>query len=83
MKKFLSMCFRLLLCLMLTACGGTKAEMMTSDIIVHLSVNPEFEIGINSEGVVESVTCLNDDAKAVYADMSLSGLEYQAAISQL
>lgn len=83
MRKYWGVVIGFVLCLLLTACGGTKTETITSDIIVHLSVNPEFEIGINSEGVVESVTCLNDDAKAVYADMSLSGLEYQAAISQL
>ena len=83
MRKYLGVVIGFVLCLFLTACGGTKTETMTSDIIVHLSVNPEFEIGINSEGVVESVICLNDDAKAVYEDMDLKGVEYKSALSQL
>lgn len=38
MKKILSICFGLLVCLVLTACGGSKGEELTSDIIVHVEV---------------------------------------------
>lgn len=83
MKKFWGLCLALLMCLMLTACGGSKGETLASDIIVHVEINPSFDIHVNADGMIESVECLNEDAQTVYAEMDLSGVVYEEGFMQL
>lgn len=91
MKKWLSLCFLLALCMLFTACGSGEStsganaggEMMAADIIVHLEVNPSFDIYVNSNGTIKLIHCLNEDAKTVYADMDLTGIRYEIALEEL
>lgn len=83
MKKILSICFGLLVCLVLTACGGSEGETLASDIIVHVEVNPSFDIHVNNDGTIKSVDCLNEDAQNVYAEMDLTGTAYEDGFKQL
>lgn len=68
---------------MLTACGGSEGEILKSDIIVHVEVNPSFDIHVNADGTIKSVECLNEDAKTVYAERDLAGTAYEDGFKQL
>lgn len=83
MRKFFGVVIGFVLCLLLTACGGTNNEEMISDIIVHVQVNPSFDIHVNNDGRIKSVECLNEDAQKVYAEMDLTGAVYEEGLEQL
>lgn len=73
----------LALCLLLTACGSTNEAALESDIIVHVEVNPSFDIHVNDDGTIKKVDCLNEDAQTVYAEMDLTGAGYEDGFKQL
>lgn len=83
MKKFLRLATGLVLCLLLAACGGSKGEVSESDIIVHMEVNPSFDMHVNDDGIIKGVDCLNEDAQTVYAEMDLTGVAYEDGFKQL
>ena len=91
MKKVLWLCLGLLLGMMLTACGSSgsasgmesESEVLASDIIVHVEINPSFDIHVNNDGTIKQMDCLNEDAQTVYAEMDLTGVVYADGLKQL
>lgn len=89
MKKLFVLFLTLLLCMVLTACGSDgsakkqNAETMASDIIVHVEINPSFDIYVDNCGIIDFILCLNEDAKTVYAEMDLSETYYDDGLTQL
>ena len=41
-------------------------------IIIHISINPSFEIYVDENGIVENVVCLNEDAKTIIEQITIS-----------
>lgn len=50
---------------------------------VDIDINPSIELQLNSADQVVSVEGINDDAQAVVADLSLTGLSYGEALERL
>jgi len=51
--------------------------------VVQISINPEFEVHVNDDGVIENVICLNDDAQAICSVLSITGKNYKDGVMEL
>ena len=51
--------------------------------IVQISVNPEFEVHVNDDGVIENVICLNDNAQTICSVIDISGKNYKDGVMEL
>ena len=50
-----------------------------SNAYVSMKINPEIEFGIDENGNVDSVYCVNEDAETLLSDVNLVGLSYDMA----
>lgn len=51
--------------------------------VVQISINPEFEVHVNDDGVIENVICLNDDAQAICSVLNITGKNYKDGVMEL
>lgn len=94
MKKLIALLMAAVLCLSLGACGsetqagsngaqqeaGNSTNKQAVAIVVHIVINPEFNIHVGNDGNVFDVECLNEDAKAVSDKVSVTGKSCEDAI---
>ena len=98
LKQFPKIATITLLCFLLSACGAGQTsqsaqQSQSKDIfqslpdtvtcIVQLSINPEFEIHVNDDGVIADVICRNDDAQAVCSNLTVTGKNYKDGVMEL
>ena len=94
-KKFMKVSAIALICLILSACGTTQGEKQTESedvfgslpdsviCVVQINVNPEFEMHITDEGVIENVICLNNDAQTICSMIDITGKNYKDGVMEL
>ncbi|MBE6036393.1 MAG: hypothetical protein E7223_02075 [Clostridiales bacterium] len=94
MKKMIALVLAMILCFSLASCssGGAnpqgsndpnqtdKAEYVAA---IHFTINPEFELQLDSSNSVVNLECLNDDAEKLFSDADIIGMDGLAAIDVL
>lgn len=95
MKKIYKITLAIFMCFSLVACNNNKNSLDTnsnnqgtenklkSDILVHLEINPSFDIHVDNGGVIVGVDCLNNDAKKAYEGLDILYSEYTSGVNQL
>ncbi len=95
MKNFFKITLAIFMCFGLIACNDNKNSLDTnsnnqgtenklkSDILVHLEINPSFDIHVDNGGVIVGVDCLNNDAKKTYEGLDILYSEYTSGVNQL
>lgn len=58
-------------------------SVMQTGILLHLEVNPSFDIHVDNGGIIVGVDCLNSDAKKVIKNMNITNLEFVNGVGQL
>ncbi len=58
-------------------------SVMQTDILLHLEINPSFDIHVDNGGVIVGVDCLNSDAEDVIKNVNIANLEFVNGVSQL
>lgn len=92
MKKIYYIFLSVLMCCTLGACNNNTTGQdnlndnnvidIFADVakevtyIVHVSVNPEFEIHVNEAGIIVELKCLNEDAEKIFANVNVVGMEH-------
>ena len=82
MNKVLKMILTIFMCFSLVACGNDSSETK-GEIIVHITINPEFKIYINDDDKVYNVEYLNNDAKTIGNSIHVIGKTCEEAITLL
>lgn len=57
------------------------AEEVT--FIVHVCINPEFELHADAAGYIVELNCLNEDAETAFANINVVGMHYEVGIKEL
>ncbi len=82
MNKIFKMILTIMMCFSLVACGKESNEPK-GEVIVHVTINPEFKVYINDNDSVYHVEFLNDDAKTIGNSIDIIGKTCEQAITLL
>ena len=82
MKKFFALLLAAVMCLALVACGKPQPTA-TGTVVIHITINPEFKLHLDSVGNVVQVDTLNGDAQVVSDAIQLTGMSCETAITAL
>ena len=58
-------------------------KCLKSYILVHVEVNPSFDVHVDNGGVIVGIDCLNNDAKKAYEGLDIVYSEFVSGIKQL
>lgn len=56
---------------------GVRAE---SSFVLYITINPEFEVFLDSDACISKVRCINEDAQTLFADLDVLGKSYDEGL---
>ena len=62
---------------------GPKKDIVQDGSVISIDVNPSIEVTVNADDKVVAATALNEDAKAVLADMDLVNVDLDVALNAI
>lgn len=73
--------------------GSSQTDNTATDIVagvaeeivfvIHISINPEFELCLDADGYITELNCLNEDAEKAFANSNVAGLYCDTGIEKL